>query len=52
MQNFKTLVQPLTFGGGSCGCCCYHMKVKSTPSFGLAWEFDKNVDIEDNRDTK
>ena len=45
MQNFKTLVQPLLgeFGWGS-SCCssCYHGKTKSTPRFGLGWEFDNN----------
>ena len=49
MQNFKTLAQPLLgeFGWGrcscsSCSCSCYHGKTKSTPRFGLGWEFDNN----------
>ena len=45
MQNFKTLVQPLLgeFGWGSSSCSSYsfyHGKTKSTPRFGLGWEFD------------
>jgi hypothetical protein len=30
------------FGWGACSCYCYHRKTKSTPRFGLGWEFDKN----------
>ena len=56
MQNFKTLAQLLRgeFGWGSCSSCssCYH-GTKSTPRFGLGWEYDnieidKNVDISEN----
>ena len=44
MHNFKTLAQPLLgeFGWGSSCSCCYHRKTKSTPRFGLGWEFDNN----------
>ena len=51
MQNFKTLAQPLMGEfewGSSCSCSscsCYHGKTKSTPRFGLGWEFD-NLTIE------
>jgi hypothetical protein len=26
-------------------CCCYHGKTKSTPRFGLGWEFDKKLTL-------
>ena len=42
---FTTLAKPLreNLGKGSCcSCsCCYHVKTKSTPRFGLGWEFYK-----------
>jgi hypothetical protein len=28
-------------GEGSSSCYCYQAKEKSTPRFGLGWEFDK-----------
>ena len=36
--------RPKNLGEGSC-CSCNHTKVKSTPRFGLCWEFDKKVCI-------
>ena len=30
---------------GYCSCRWYFSKVKSTPSFGLGWEFDKNNEM-------
>ena len=32
-------------GGASCSRSCYHVKVKSTPRFGLVWEFDNTVAV-------
>jgi hypothetical protein len=48
IQNFKTLGKPFLENLGEDCCCCwssssYHVKVKSTPRFGLGWEFDKNT---------
>jgi hypothetical protein len=48
VQNFKTLAKPLLweFGwGSSCSSCCYHGKTKSTPRFGLGWEFDNIKEV-------
>ena len=33
-----------TTSGEGCSCSCDHVKVKSTPSIGLGWEFDNNLE--------